>query len=180
MQLQKVDLLQPAFPLDVFLYSFLSISCCLSGSLFSFALFSFQDYYFVVFNFLDFCVFVCLITFMLVFVLLPVLKSLFPLKADFQILAQWFDERIHNTGYFKYISKNLTSEQTMKCEFCISSVLWRVFLFLTWSVTTGRWSGCEFGTWEQFNSSPSSSLDLRPQNKVKDPCSTCWSLSRSV
>lgn len=107
-------------------------------------------------------------------------SSLFPLKIGSQVLAQWLDERIHNAGYFKCISKSLTSEQTMKPEFFLCFVLWHVFLFLTWSVTTGRWSGREFGAWEQFNTSPSSSLDIRPQNKVKDPCSTCWSLSRSV
>lgn len=33
--------------------------------------------------------------------------------------------------------------------------------FLIWSVAIGRWSGRESGTWEQFNASPPSSLDLR-------------------
>lgn len=172
-------LLQPAFTLDVFLYSFLSISCCLSESLLSFPL-VFSLFVTITLLSLTFLIFVLLIALLLVSVLSPVLNSLFPLKIDSQVFAQWFNERIHNTGYFKCISKNLTLEQTMKPESCFSFVLWHVFLFLTWSVATGRWSGCEFGTWEQFNTSPSPGLDIWSQNKIKDPCSTCWSLSRSV
>lgn len=84
MQLQKVDLLQPAFPLDVFLYSFSSISCCLSGSLFSFALFSFQDYYFVVFNFLDFCALSALLHLCLSLFFYLCSSLCFPLKLTFR------------------------------------------------------------------------------------------------
>lgn len=80
------------------------------------------------------------------------------------VLTQWFNARTYSTEYFKCISKKLTSEQkTVKQQFCFSFAIfvpWYVFLFLIWSVAIGRWSGSEFGTWEQFNTSPSSSLDV--------------------
>lgn len=151
--------------------SFLSISlasiCCLSGSLFCFS-FPFSlfvtIYHLAFFNFLVLC---CLFA-LFHFCLSPSFHLhliLYYHSCGFWVLSQQFNVRTYNMGYFKCISRKLTSEQkTMEQQFCFSFAIfvpWCVFLFLIWTVAIGRWSGREFGTWEQFNASPSSSLDIR-------------------